>query len=101
MVADRGGAALRRGGEIGQIVGHLAGAAPQTGLGAAMQDGAVHADDVGDQRFPFGVGHRAGFARKTSTVLVSCRLRASSTETLVLTGRLAAQAATASFSRVG
>jgi hypothetical protein len=43
----------------------------------------------------------AGFARNTSTVLVSCRLRALSTETSVLTGRLAAQAVTASFSRVG
>jgi hypothetical protein len=41
------------------------------------------------------------FARNTSTVLVSCRLRALQTETLLLAGRLAVQAATVSFSRVG
>ena len=100
MVADRGGAARRGCGEIGQIVRHLAGAAPQPGLGAAMQDRTVHADDVGDDGLPFGAA-TTDFARNTSTVLVSCRLRALQTETLLLAGRLAVQAATVSFSRVG
>src|SRR5271165_6302991 len=63
VVADRGGAALRRGGEISQIVGHLAGAAPQTGLDAAMQDRTVHADDVLDPGLPLGAGNR-GFRAK-------------------------------------
>ena len=60
MAADHGVGTLRRDGEICQIIRYITGLVPQSGLGTAMQDPARDADDALDQRFPFGVGNRAG-----------------------------------------
>ena len=62
MAPDRGcGMACGNGG-IGHVVGDLGGAAPEAGLGIAMQDIAGDADDDLDERLPLGSGDRSGGA---------------------------------------
>src|SRR3954467_9231701 len=85
MAADHGGGVACRCGKIGQIVCQLAGSAQQASLCIAMPDFAIDADDRLDQGLPLGPA-TAGVAPKTSTVLVSYRLRAVWLEVSLLMG---------------
>jgi len=58
VAPDRGGGMARRYGGVGHVVGDLGGAAPEAGLGIAMQDIAGDADDDLDQGLPRGFSDR-------------------------------------------
>ena len=61
MATDGGGGELRCWFEAGDIVGGLAGAFPEAGLGAALKAVSLHSDDAGDEVLPVaslqGVSH--------------------------------------------